>query len=165
MSVEIDRNQSASEPASRGGTMQDVAGDLARVLDALGSQLVHSVEESTREWADVGAAFDRLATVNATLEALSEAMPLAVAIEAQSEEIRSALSSAVVALQHHDRLSQRLGHIRSGIVHLRDLLRDGVERSSSEWRLRLAAVEHLQREEQNRLVAAESAPVGSVELF
>ena len=160
-----DRNRLALQPSGAAGTMQEVSGELARVLDGLGSQLLHSVEESTREWADVGAAFDRLAAANATLEALAEAMPLSVAIQAQSDEIHASLAAAVVALQHHDRLAQRLGHIRSGIEHLRDLFRDGVQRSSSEWCVRLAAIAQLQRQEQARLIAADAAPVGSVELF
>jgi hypothetical protein len=145
--------------------MQEVTAELARVLEVLGSELLHSVQESTREWADVGAAFDRLAAANSTLGTLAESLPKSSGIQAQSAEIGASIGAAVMALQHHDRLAQRLGHVRSGIDHLRDLLSDGVERSSGEWVVRLEAVERLQREEQARLIAVESVPRGSVELF
>ncbi|MGD0490521.1 MAG: hypothetical protein ABSC32_03140 [Steroidobacteraceae bacterium] len=141
----------------------DATHELARVLEALGSQLSDSVQESAREWAEVGAAFDRLSAANTRLGALREASP--TAIHGETEEIRASLGAAVVALQHHDRLAQRLGHIRSGIDDLRDLLTSGVERSSSEWRMRLQAVERMQHDAHARLVAVDSVPRGSVELF
>jgi hypothetical protein len=139
--------------------------ELARVLEMLGSQLSHSVEESAQEWSDVGAAFDRLSAANSRLGSLSEASPACPAIHGETEEIRESLGAAVVALQHHDRLAQRLGHIRAGIDDLRHLLTSGVERSSSEWLMRLRSIERMQHEEHARLVAVDSEPRGSVELF
>jgi hypothetical protein len=139
--------------------------ELARVLEILGSQLLHSVQESTEEWADVGTAFDRLSSANTRLGSLSDASPSSTAIHGATEEIRASLGAAVIALQHHDRLAQRLGHIRSGIDDLRHLLTSGVERSSSEWLMRLQAIERMQRDEHARLVAVDSVPRGSVELF
>jgi hypothetical protein len=139
--------------------------ELARVLEMLGSQLSHSVEESAQEWSDVGAAFDRLSAANSRLGLHSEAAPVWTAIHGETEEIRESLRAAVVALQHHDRLAQRLGHIRSGIDHLRHLLTSGVERSGPEWLMRLQSIERMQQDEHARLVAGDSEPRGSVELF
>ncbi len=139
--------------------------ELARVLEMLGSQLEHSVRDSAQEWADVGAAFDRLSAANARLESLSQASPSSRAIHGETEQIRASLGEAVIALQHHDRLAQRLGHIRAGIDDLRHLLNSGVERSSPEWLMRLQSIERMQHDEHARLVAVDSEPRGSVELF
>jgi hypothetical protein len=139
--------------------------ELVRVLEMLGSQLSHSVEESAQEWSEVGAAFDRLSAANSRLDSLSEASPTWAAIHGETEQIRESLAAAVVALQHHDRLAQRLGHIRSGIDDLRQLLTSGVERFSAEWLMRLQSIERIQHEEHARLVAVDSEPRGSVELF
>jgi hypothetical protein len=141
------------------------ARELVRVLEMLGSQLSHSVEESAQEWSEVGAAFDRLSAANSRLVSLSESSPTWAAMHDETEQIRESLGAAVIALQHHDRLAQRLGHIRSGIDDLRQLLTSGVERSSAEWLMRLQSIERIQHEEHARLVAVDSEPRGSVELF
>ena len=138
---------------------------LVRVLEMLGSQLSHSVEESAQEWSVLGTAFARLSAANSRLAALSEASPTWSAIHCETGQIRESLGAAVVALQHHDRLAQRLGHIRSGIDDLRRLLISGVERSSAEWLMRLQSIERIQLEQHARLLAVDSEPRGSVELF
>ena len=151
--------------ADDGGSMHEVTGEIARVLEVLGAQLIHSVEESTREWADVGAAFDRLAAANSSLGRLALGAELPEAVLRHSQEIGNSLHTAVVALQHHDRLAQRLGHIQAGIEQLCALLSDATTRSSGDWLAQLAAIERIQRDEQSRLAAAQSAPRGGVELF
>jgi DNA anti-recombination protein RmuC len=165
MSVDTEGDRTALQTPAAQARMREVMAELERVLEVLGSQLLHSMQESAREWADVGAALDRLASANAQLQSLAEQQPPSTPIRTQSDAISASLAAAVVALQHHDRLAQRLGHIQSGIDDLRELLTDGVERSSTEWLVRLGAVEKLQRDEQDRLIAIESVSRGSVELF
>jgi hypothetical protein len=146
-------------------SLREVIEEFARLLEVLGLQLGHSVQEAEREWGDLGSAFTRLAVANERARKLALSSPLHSALAEQSAEIGASLEAAVVTLQCHDRLAQRVGHICAGLDSLHTLLRDGVERPNQEWLRLLREVERNQHAEQARLAAADMAPRGSVELF
>jgi len=146
-------------------SLREVIEEFARLLEVLGGQLGHSVQEAEREWGDLGLAFHRLAVANERLGKLGSSSPILAAVGEQSAEIGASLEAAVVTLQCHDRLAQRVGHICAGLDRLHTLLRDGVERPNQEWLRLLREVERTQHAEQARLAAVDIAPRGSVELF
>jgi hypothetical protein len=146
-------------------SLREVIEEFARLLEVLGLQLGHSVREAEEEWGDLGSAFHRLAVANERVRKLACSSPIHSAIAEQSAEIGASLEAAVVTLQCHDRLAQRVGHICAGLDSLHTLLRDGVERPNQEWLRLLREVERRQHAEQARLAAADIAPRGSVELF
>ncbi|MGD0503198.1 MAG: hypothetical protein ABSD02_10685 [Steroidobacteraceae bacterium] len=153
------RSQRTPDPSLR-----EVIEEFARLLEVLGLQLGQSVKEAEREWGDMGSAFHRLAVANDRVRKLASS-PMHSALAEQSAEIGASLETAVVTLQCHDRLAQRVGHICAGLDSLHTLLRDGVERPNQEWLRLLREVERRQHAEQARLAAADIAPRGSVELF
>jgi hypothetical protein len=163
---------SGGSQANRGGSarasdpsLREVIEEFARLLEVLGSQLGHSVREAEREWGDLGSAFHRLAIANERLKKMEGSPLIHAAVGEQSAEIGASLEEAVVTLQCHDRLAQRVGHICAGLERLHTLLRDGIERPNQEWLRLLREVERTQHAEQARLAAADIAPRGSVELF
>ena len=91
--------------------------------------------------------------------------PVLAAVGEQSAEIGASLEAAVVNLQCHDRLAQRVGHICAGLDSLHTAAADGVERPNQEWLRLLREVERRQHAEQARLAAVDIAPRGSVELL
>jgi hypothetical protein len=152
-------------PAPRGSELRAVIEEFGRVLDILGAQLSASVQEAEQECAAVGKAFRELATAKSRIDEIDCDPPACEVLRENSAQIGASLDAAVVGLQYHDRLAQRVGHIRAGLNHLQQVLRDGSERSHADWLELLRDVEEAHRQEQLRLMAAEIASNGSAELF
>jgi hypothetical protein len=148
--------------APRGSKLRDVIDEFARVLDVLGGQLSDSMQEAERECAAVGRAF---ATAKGRIDAIVLNQPACTSVGPDSSEVGAALDAAVVGLQYHDRLAQRIGHIRAGLHQLQEMLLDGTERSRSDWLQLLRGVEKSHRLQQERLMAAGTESNGSAELF
>jgi hypothetical protein len=140
-----------------GTNIRAVVEEFGRVLDTFGQQLAASLQESERQYLAVGDAFHELATAKRGIEAVICLEPQQTILKRGCERIGQSLDAAVVALQYHDRLAQRVGHIRAGLDHLQTVLRDGHERSFDAWLELLREVERVQTLEQWRLAAAVSA--------
>jgi uncharacterized membrane protein YccC len=141
---------------------REVIEEFARLLSVLSEQLADSLHESGRDCVAVG---QRLAAASEQIDAIAARHPAIAGLREHCAEIGASLAAAVGALQYHDRLAQRAGHIRSGLEHLQALLRDRSERSYEDWLVLLRGVEQAQRAEQTRLMAAELERRGTVEIF
>jgi hypothetical protein len=153
------------EAENSSATLREVIEEFAQLLSLLSEQLADSLHESGRDCMAVGQSFHRLAVASEQIDVLAEQHPQAGSMRAHCAEIGVSLGAAVVALQYHDRLAQRVGHIRKGLEHLQTLLRDRRERSYEDWLSLLRDVELAQRAEQTRLVPAGLGERGSAELF
>jgi hypothetical protein len=134
--------------------------EFAELLDVLGSEMSTCVQEADRDIVDLSRAFQELAAANGRTRAITDDPR----VHDNCALIGTSLRDAVVALQCHDRLAQRIGHIRTGLEHLRGLLRDGTDRSCDEWLSLLRGVEDSHRAEQARYLGADM-PHGGAELF
>ena len=148
--------------APRGSELRAVVDEFARVLEVLGRRLSDSVQEAERECAAVGRAFT---TAKGRIDMIGGDPAAGGIMPEEAARIGAALDAAMVGLQYHDRLAQRVGHIHAGLRQLQQLLRDGTERSRGEWLHLLGDVERMHRLEQQWLGAAGIASNGSAELF
>jgi hypothetical protein len=128
-----------------------VIGEFGRHLDILAEQLGASLSEADRECVSVGESFHDLADANDRIAHVDCAEPVRTVLQHSCERIGNSLQAAVVALQYHDRLAQRLALIRTGLNRLQELLHDPTVRPYNEWLESLRRVEHLNRMEQGRL--------------
>jgi hypothetical protein len=154
-----------TEIASAQAGLREVIEEFARLLSVLSEQLADSLHESGRDCIAVGQSFHRLAAASEQIDAIAAQQSAIAGLRGHCAEIGTSLAAAVVALQYHDRLAQRVGHIRTGLEHLQALLRDRSERSYEDWLLLLRRVEQAQKAEQARLMAAELERRGTAELF
>jgi hypothetical protein len=145
--------------------LQMVIGEVGRLLEVFEAQLSDSLYQASHEFGLVGAAFQDIAAANERLISIPLREPETTQVRMNCERIRRSLADAVVGLQCHDRLAQRLGHIRDGLSHLQTLLGDGNERSDAQWLQLLRGVDLAHQTEQSRLAAAESAANANIELF
>jgi len=141
-----------------GAGLHAVIEEFSRLLDIFSSQLAESLEEADRECMAVGESFHALAAAKARIEAIDCPEPQRSVVSAGCAEISGSLAAAVVALQYHDRLAQRVGHIRVGLNHLQGLLRHQAVASGEEWLELLKKVERGYHHEWSRL--ARPAPTG-----
>lgn len=146
----------------RGSDLRVVIEEFARVLDVLGGRLTASMQEAEQDCAGVGRAF---AIAKGRVDGIVCHAPAGASVREDAAAIGVALDAAVIGLQYHDRLAQRVGHIRAALHQLQGVLRDGTERSYGDWLQLLRGVEQSHWLEQERLVAAGSAANCSAELF
>jgi len=141
--------------------MRAVIEEFGRHLDMLAEQLGASLLEADRECESVGESFHDMAAAKSSIDGVSCPEPEQSILRASCRQIGESLHAAVIALQYHDRLSQRLGLIRTGLVRLQTLLRDRSARSAEDWLDSLRDVEQVNRVEQRRLGPdTGSSPVG-----
>jgi hypothetical protein len=158
----------ASESVARrispalGSEQREVTEKFACVLDVLGRRLSASIQEAEQECAAVGRAF---VTAKSRLDAIVCHRPECAVLREDAAQIGASLDAAVVGLQYHDRLAQRVGHIGAALHQLQQVLGDGTERSDTEWLQLLYDVEKSHWLEQERLVADGIGSHGSAELF
>ena len=147
--------------------LQAVVSEFGRLLEVLGVEVAAAVHESHREYLAVGDAFQGLGVAMDRIGGIVCAEPVRTVLACGCAEIGESLDAAVVALQYHDRLAQRLGHIRASLDRLQSVLRDGTDRSHEEWLVLLREVERAQAMEQKRLQTAARHEIrdDSVELF
>jgi AraC-like DNA-binding protein len=164
----------ADQDSPRTPALRAVIGEFGRHLDMLSEQLGASLREADGECASVGESFHDMAVARNSLDAIRCPEPAQSTVQHSCRQIGESLHAAVTALQYHDRLSQRLGLIRTGLSRLQALLTDSSPRSYEEWLHALREVEQINRAEQRRLgpdsthepEGAGAAPSnGSVELF
>jgi hypothetical protein len=130
--------------------LPEVIEEFGRHLDILAEQLGASLTEADRDCVSLGRSFHELKTVNATLEALPCEEPARTVLHASCTQIGASLHDAVVALQYHDRLAQRLELVRSALNRLQALLKANAP-GSSDWLQSLRDLEQINRTEQRRL--------------
>jgi len=145
--------------------LQGVIEEVGRLIGVFEAQLSDSLHQASHEFGSVGAAFQEIAAANERISSVTLREPDLALVRMNCECIGRSLADAVVGLQCHDRLAQRLGHIRDGLDHLHSLLGDGGERSRAQWLQLLRGVDLAHQTEQSRLAAAESAANANVELF
>jgi hypothetical protein len=151
-----DKAIAAQETARKEATMRGVIDEFGRLLEIFSAQLAESLHEADRDCTAVGDSFHDLAEARSHLECVSCPEPQASVLRRQCAQIEVSIGAAVVALQYHDRLTQRIGHIRVGLNHLQKLLRHQAERSSDEWLELLKNVDRTYHLEWHRL--AHTAP-------
>jgi hypothetical protein len=173
----IDDNQAAADQeAPKVTELREVIVEFGRHLDMLAEQLGTSLVEADRDCVSVGESFHELAAAKTTIDGVSCGEPVRSVLRDSCKQIGDSLHAAVVALQYHDRLAQRLVLVRSGLDRLQTMLHDRSARSYDEWLQSLRDVEQINRLEQLRLVPAaahgptdDSEPLtlshNSVELF
>jgi hypothetical protein len=165
----------ASDSAGGQNTLlRDVITEFGRHLDILAEQLTASMTEADRDCVSVGESFHELSAARATIQSVECPEPARRVIDDSCRRIGESLHDAVVALQYHDRLAQRLGLVRAGLVRLQTLLHESGPRSYESWLASLREVEQINRTERLRLgpvpgqdepSASAEASHSSVELF
>ena len=143
--------EAALLPAPENGELRVVIGEFGRHLDMLAEQLGASLSEADRDCVSVGESFHDLADAKNKIADVPCDEPARTLLRHSCEQIGNSLHAAVVALQYHDRLSQRLALIRTGLNRLQDLLHDRSGRTYNDWLESLRHVENLNRIEQRRL--------------
>jgi len=145
------RKEAATQLAPENVELRVVIGEFGRHLDMLAEQLSASLSEADRECVSVGESFHDLADAKNKIADVHCDEPVRTVLRHSCDQIGSSLHAAVVALQYHDRLAQRLGLIRTGLNRLQELLHDPSVRPYNDWLESLRHVEHLNRIEQRRL--------------
>jgi hypothetical protein len=166
------RGGSSTEVTSHGSDVRSVIAEFGRLLEIFSAQLAESLREADCECTAVGQSFQDLAAAKARIEQIACPPAAQAALARECAAIDGSLASAVVALQYHDRLNQRIGHIRVGLDHLQMLLREPTQRSDEEWLALLQNVDRTYQLEWHRLASADDAARGpaasdadNVELF
>jgi len=138
---------------SRSGSseVRSVIAEFGRLLEIFSDQLAASLREADRECTAVGESFHDLAAAKGRIELIACPPAAQSALARECAEIDGSLRSAVVALQYHDRLTQRIGHIRVGLNHLQTLLRAPTAHSDEEWLALLQNVDRTYHLEWHRL--------------
>jgi hypothetical protein len=144
-------NEIATQPVSENGELRVVIDEFGRHLDMLAEQLGVSLSEADRDCVSVGESFHDLADAKNKIADVDCDEPGRALLKHSCEQIGNSLHAAVVALQYHDRLAQRLVLIRTGLTRLQELLHDQTGRTYNDWLQSLRHVEHLNRIEQRRL--------------
>lgn len=148
----VDQHQPIHDhEAPKSTELGEVIVEFGRHLDMLAEQLATSLREADRECVSVGESFHDLAAVKTTLDGVRCAEPDRTVLRDSCRQIGDSLHNAVVALQYHDRLAQRLGLVRAGLERLQTMLRDRSARSWDDWLQSLRDVERINRSEQKRL--------------
>jgi hypothetical protein len=145
------RQEVETQPAPVNVELRVVIGEFGRHLDMLADQLSASLSEADRDCVSVGESFHDLADAKNTIADVHCDEPVRTVLKHSCDQIGNSLHAAVVALQYHDRLAQRLALIRTGLNRLQQLLHDPSVRPYNDWLESLRHVEHLNRIEQRRL--------------
>jgi hypothetical protein len=148
------KSGSSAEASSQDSDVRSVIAEFGRLLEIFSAQLAESLREADRECTAVGESFHDLAAAKARIEEVACPPDARAALARECAAIDGSLGAAVIALQYHDRLTQRIGHIRVGLNHLQMLLREPTERSDEEWLAMLQAVDKTYHLEWHRLARA-----------
>lgn len=139
-----------AEPSVATG-IQAVILEFGRLLEIFSGQLAESLQEADRECMAVGESFHGLAAAKARIQSVDCGEPARSVLQTGCDEIGDSIAAAVVALQYHDRLAQRVGHIRVGLNHLQNVLRRQSAGSTDEWLSLLRNIERTYDSEWQRL--------------
>ena len=167
--------QSPGQDDPKGPQLREVITEFGRHLDMLAEQLGASLSEADRDCVSVGESFHELAAAKSTLDGIGCPEPERSLLRGAAKQMGESLYAAIIALQYHDRLAQRLVIIRAGLDRLQTLLHDDSPRTHQEWLHSLRQVEQLNCTERQRLApdpassaagpAADPMLQSSVELF
>lgn len=130
---------------------RELSDEFGRHLHLLAGQLGFALQEADRECVSVGASFDELSAANDAIAQVNCPEPAGGLLRHACREIGASLHNAVVALQYHDRLSQRLELVRVALERLQTLLQQSPPRSADLWLAALREAERQNRLEQQRL--------------
>ena len=134
--------------------VRSVIAEFGRLLEIFSDQLAESLREADRECTAVGQSFQDLAAAKSRIEQVACPPAAQAALVRECAAIDGSLGAAVTALQYHDRLTQRIGHIRFGLNHLQMLLREPTQRGDEEWLALLQNVDRTYHLEWHRLARA-----------
>jgi hypothetical protein len=148
------------DPTREDTDVRSVVEEFRRLLEIFGAQLAESLRESDGECTAVGESFHEMANAIARIEGIECPEPERSILRTECTRIGRSLGAAVVALQYHDRMTQRIGHIRVGLNHLQELLRHEPDRSSDDWLALLRNVERSYHLEWHRLARTPGPCVG-----
>ncbi len=151
----------SQEVARKEATMRGVIDEFGRLLEIFSAQLAESLHEADRDCTAVGDSFHDLAEARGNIERVPCPEPQASTLRGQCAHIDDSIRAAVVALQYHDRLAQRVGHIRVGLNHLQKLLAHQDQRTSEEWLELLQNVDRTYHLEWHRLAHTPPAQQGA----
>lgn len=149
--------------AHKEATMRGVIDEFGRLLEIFSAQLAESLQEADRDCNVVGDSFHNLAEARFNIARIACPEPQASILRTQGAQIDDSIAAAVVALQYHDRLTQRIGHIRVGLNHLQQLLRHQAQRTSEEWLELLQNVDRTYHLEWHRLEHTAPAQAGGAD--
>lgn len=147
---------SSEQEGPKSTELREVIVEFGRHLDMLAEQLGTSLVEANRDCVSVGESFHELAAAKTTIDGVDCAEPVHSVLRSSCKQIGDSIHAAVVALQYHDRLAQRLVLVRSGLERLQTMLHDRSARSYDEWLQSLRDVERINRAEQQRLLPADA---------
>lgn len=168
-----DTAQSNADVDAATTRLGEVIAEFGRHLDTLAEQLSASIMEADRQCVSVGESFHELAAARRIIDGIACAEPVRTTLAETGRQMGASIHTAVVALQYHDRLAQRLVLVRAGLDRLQSLLHTKPGRSYEEWLQSLRDVDRVNRAERLRLAPgpatdagmASSAGSSSVELF
>jgi hypothetical protein len=132
---------------------------LARMLGLCEAQMESALNDSDAAMDALVNAFTGLAETTRAITALAQEMPpqakalLGDGLQRQAETIARQVASAVVAFQFHDKLTQRLGHVRYSLSTLALFVCDRSRAADPEhWGRLLKTLRRLYRTEEERKI-------------
>ncbi|HEX7113541.1 MAG TPA: hypothetical protein VF193_00265 [Steroidobacter sp.] len=126
---------------------------LANVLEICGAQMQSALSESDLAVETLLQAFTAFAAMVRELESLPEELKnaLPAGFSEQLASVGKQVTSAVVAFQFYDKLTQRLGHVRYSLSALATFVCNKAQASEREhWQNLLATLERLYRTQEER---------------
>jgi hypothetical protein len=126
---------------------------LAHVLEICGAQMQSALRESDLAIETLLQAFAAFAAMVRDLEALPEELKKAMpaGFTGQLASVGKQVTSAVVAFQFYDKLTQRLGHVHYSLSTLATFVCDKSQAGEREhWQCLLATLERLYRTQDER---------------
>lgn len=132
---------------------------LAHMLDLCEAQMESALQESDKAVNSLIQAFTALADTTRTLGDLAERLPAEIkqaaagGLDQQVDSIHRQMSSAIVAFQFYDKLTQRLGHVRYSLSTLAMFVCDRQQMGQrDQWQRLLTTLRRLYRTEDERKI-------------
>jgi hypothetical protein len=130
---------------------------MAHMLELCEAQMESAIAESDQAVDALVRAFTSLADTTRSIESIADTVPpesraaTATALNEHVGAIREQVTSAVVAFQFYDKLSQRLGHVRYSLSTLAMFVCDRSQASQREqWERLFGTLRRLYRTEEER---------------
>lgn len=155
---------------------------LVRLLELCEAQIGSAMHDADAAVDTLLQAFNAVSETSRSMRAATDKLRDTLApqevddLSRQFDAIRSQMNSAVIALQFHDKLTQRLDHVRHSLLRLAAFGCDRTQRSQrAQWDQLLATLRQLYRTEEERQIfrrliedgdsAATVEPQNDIELF
>jgi hypothetical protein len=125
----------------------------AHMLELCEAQMESALSEADVAVDSLTRAFATFAESAQALRSLAQGQARGAELQRQVEAITAQMSSAVVAFQFYDKLSQRLGHVRHSLSSLALFVCDRKQaREREQWRRLFATLRRLYRTEEERQI-------------